>query len=141
MVWTALEAAKTLEAEGIDAEVVDLRTLFPLDEETILESVAKTNKAILLHEATRTGGIGAEIAAVLAERCFEYLDGPLVRVTAPDTPVPYSPPLEEFFLPERRESLPGGESPRRLLMTAQFALCSRRRRRAAAQDTRALAGY
>ncbi len=99
MVWTALDAAKTLEAEGIDAEIVDLRTLFPMDEQTVLESVAKTNKAILLHEATRTGGIGAEIAAVLAERCFEYLDGPLVRVTAPDTPVPYSPPLEEFFLP------------------------------------------
>jgi 2-oxoisovalerate dehydrogenase E1 component beta subunit len=99
MLWTALEAAKTLETEGIDAEVVDLRTLFPMDEETVLESVAKTNKAILLHEATRTGGIGAEIAAVLAERCFEYLDGPLVRVTAPDTPVPYSPPLEEAFLP------------------------------------------
>jgi 2-oxoisovalerate dehydrogenase E1 component beta subunit len=99
MMWTALEAAKTLEAEGIDVEVVDLRTLFPMDEETVLESVAKTNKAILLHEATRTGGIGAEIAAVLSERCFEYLDGPLMRVTAPDTPVPYSPPLEEFFLP------------------------------------------
>jgi 2-oxoisovalerate dehydrogenase E1 component beta subunit len=99
MVWTALEAARTLEAEGIDVEVVDLRTLFPLDEHTVLESVAKTNKAILLHEATRTGGIGAEIAAVLSERCFEYLDGPLVRVTAPDTPVPYSPPLEEVFLP------------------------------------------
>ena len=99
MVWTALEAAKTLEAEGIDVEIVDLRTLFPMDEATLLESVAKTNKAILLHEATRTGGIGAEIAAVLAERCFEYLDGPLVRVTAPDTPVPYSPPLEEAFLP------------------------------------------
>jgi 2-oxoisovalerate dehydrogenase E1 component beta subunit len=99
MVWTALDSAKTLEAEGIDAEVVDLRTLFPMDEETVLESVAKTNKAILLHEATRTGGIGAEIAAVLSERCFEYLDGPLVRVTAPDTPVPYSPPLEEAFLP------------------------------------------
>ena len=100
MMWTALEAAKTLEAEGIDAEVVDLRTLFPMDEETVLESVAKTNKAILLHEATRTGGIGAEIAAVLSERCFEYLDGPLVRVTAPDTPVPYSPPLEHDFLPK-----------------------------------------
>ncbi len=99
MLWTALEAAKTLEAEGIDVEIVDLRTLFPMDEETVLASVAKTNKAILLHEATRTGGIGAEIAAVLAERCFEYLDGPLVRVTAPDTPVPYSPPLEEAFLP------------------------------------------
>ncbi|HYK40902.1 MAG TPA: alpha-ketoacid dehydrogenase subunit beta [Thermoanaerobaculia bacterium] len=99
MVWTALDAAKTLEAEGIDAEVVDLRTLFPLDEEAILASVGKTNKAIVLHEATRTGGIGAEVAAVIAERCFESLDAPLVRVTAPDTPVPFSPPLEEFFLP------------------------------------------
>lgn len=99
MLWIALDAAKTLEAEGIDAEVVDLRTLFPLDEEEILSSVAKTNKALVLHEATRTGGIGAEIAAVLSERCFEYLDAPLVRVTAPDTPVPYSPPLEDFFLP------------------------------------------
>ena len=99
MVWTALEAAKTLEAEGIDAEIVDLRTLFPLDEESILSSVAKTGKALVLHEATRTGGIGAEIAAVLSERCFEYLDAPLVRVTAPDTPVPYAPPLEDFFLP------------------------------------------
>jgi 2-oxoisovalerate dehydrogenase E1 component beta subunit len=99
MTWTALEAAGILESEGIDAEVVDLRTLFPLDEEAILASVGKTNKAILLHEANRTGGIGAEIAAVLAERCFEYLDGPLVRVTAPDTPVPFSPPLEAFYLP------------------------------------------
>ncbi len=99
MVWTAFEAAKTLESEGIDAEIVDLRTLFPLDEETICSSVAKTNKALVLHEATRTGGIGAEIAAVLAERCFEYLDAPLVRVTAPDTPTPFSPPMEEFFLP------------------------------------------
>jgi len=99
MVWTAIDAAKMLEAEGIDCEIVDLRTLFPLDEETILESVAKTNKALLLHEATRAGGIGAEVAAVLSERCFEYLDGPLVRVTAPDTPVPFAPTLEEFFLP------------------------------------------
>jgi 2-oxoisovalerate dehydrogenase E1 component beta subunit len=99
MVWTALDAAKTLEAEGIDAEVVDLRTLFPLDEEAILASVGKTNKAIVLHEATRTGGIGAEVAAVIAERCFEALDAPLVRVTAPDTPVPFAPSLEDFFLP------------------------------------------
>jgi 2-oxoisovalerate dehydrogenase E1 component beta subunit len=99
MVWTAIDAARMLETEGIDCEVVDLRTLFPLDEETILESVAKTNKALLLHEATRAGGIGAEVAAVLSERCFEYLDGPLVRVTAPDTPVPFAPTLEEFFLP------------------------------------------
>ncbi len=99
MVQTALDAARTLESEGIDAEVVDLRTLLPLDEQTICASVAKTNRALVLHEATRTGGIGAEIAAVLAERCFEHLDAPLVRVTAPDTPIPFSPPLEEFFLP------------------------------------------
>jgi 2-oxoisovalerate dehydrogenase E1 component beta subunit len=99
MVWVALDAATALEAEGIDAEVVDLRTLLPLDEETIVSSVARTGKAIILHEATRTGGIGAEIAAVLSEKCFEYLDAPLVRVTAPDTPVPFAPALEEFFLP------------------------------------------
>lgn len=99
MVWTALEAASTLEKEGIDAEVVDLRTLIPLDEETVFESVARTNKALILHEDTRTGGFGAEISARLSEKCFESLDGPIVRVTAPDTPVPYSPPLEEFFLP------------------------------------------
>ena len=111
---------KTLEAEGIDAEVVDLRTLFPLDEETILESVAKTNKAILLHEATRTGGIGAEIAAVLSERCFEYLDGPLVRVTAPDTPVPYSPPLEEFFLPTPEKVCRAARALRRVLIPHRF---------------------
>ncbi|HEY6050431.1 MAG TPA: transketolase C-terminal domain-containing protein, partial [Thermoanaerobaculia bacterium] len=65
----------------------------------ILASVGKTNKAIVLHEATRTGGIGAEVAAVIAERCFEALDAPLVRVTAPDTPVPFAPSLEDFFLP------------------------------------------
>ena len=99
MVWTALDAARTLEAEGIDAEVIDLRTLFPLDEATILASVTKTNRAIILHEATRTGGIGAEVAAILSERCFEALDAPVLRVTAPDTPVPFSPTLEEFFLP------------------------------------------
>jgi 2-oxoisovalerate dehydrogenase E1 component beta subunit len=99
MVWTALDAAAALEAEGIDAEVVDLRTLLPLDQETIFESVGRTGRAIILHEATRTGGIGAEVAAVLAERCFEYLDAPPVRVTAPDTPVPFAPGLEEYFLP------------------------------------------
>jgi len=99
MLHVALEAADTLQQEGIDVEVIDLRTLLPLDEETILNSVAKTSKAIILHEDTRTGGIGGEIAAIISEKAFEYLDGPIVRVTAPDTPVPYSPPLEEFFLP------------------------------------------
>ncbi len=100
MVHLALEAASTLEKEGIEAEIVDLRTLLPLDKECILESVKKTNKVILLHEDTRTGGISGEIAAIITEEAFEYLDGPIMRITAPDTPVPYSPPLEEFFLPK-----------------------------------------
>jgi 2-oxoisovalerate dehydrogenase E1 component beta subunit len=99
MVWTALEAAETLAAEGCSAEVVDLRTLLPLDRETICASVRKTSKALLLHEDTRTGGMAGELAATITENVFEYLDGPIVRVTAPDTPVPYSPPLEEAFLP------------------------------------------
>ncbi len=99
MVWVALDAARQLEAEGIDCEVVDLRTLLPLDEEAIFASVEKTSRALILHEDTRTGGVGAEISARLSERCFEKLDAPIVRVTAPDTPVPFSPPLEDFFLP------------------------------------------
>jgi len=100
MVHLALEAAGTLEREGLELEVVDLRTLLPLDKECILESVKKTNKVILLHEDTRTGGISGEIAAIITEEAFEHLDGPIMRITAPDTPVPYSPPLEEFFLPK-----------------------------------------
>jgi len=99
MVWTALEAAEILERDGVSAEVLDLRTLLPLDEEAILASVRRTGKCLVLHEDTRTGGLGAEIAATLSEKAFEWLDGPILRVTAPDTPVPYSPPLEEAFLP------------------------------------------
>lgn len=99
MLWTALEAAEQLAAEGIEVEVLDLRTLLPLDEEAVLESVARTSKCIVLHEDTRTAGIGAEIAATISEKAFEYLDGPILRVTAPDTPVPYAPPLEKAFLP------------------------------------------
>ena len=99
MVWTALEAAETLAAEGCSVEVVDLRTLVPLDRETVCASVRKTSKVLLLHEDTRTGGMAGELAATITENVFEYLDGPIVRVTAPDTPVPYSPPLEEAFLP------------------------------------------
>ena len=99
MVWTALEAARTLEAEGISLEVVDLRTLVPYDKDCILESVRNCGKVILLHEDTRRGGMGGELAAVIAEEAFGDLDGPVVRLTAPDTPVPFSPPLEEFFLP------------------------------------------
>jgi 2-oxoisovalerate dehydrogenase E1 component beta subunit len=100
MVHLALEAATVLEKEDINLEVVDLRTLIPLDKETIYESVRKTSKAIMLHEDNKTGGIGAEIAALLAEDCFDSLDGPVLRVAAPDTPVPFSTPMEEFFLPK-----------------------------------------
>jgi 2-oxoisovalerate dehydrogenase E1 component beta subunit len=99
-VHLALEAAEQLSQEGIDLEVVDLRTLIPLDQETIFQSVRKTSKAILLHEDNKTGGIGAEIAALLAEDCFDCLDGPILRIAAPDTPVPFSAPMEEFFLPK-----------------------------------------
>ena len=100
MLHKALEAATLLAEEGIDLEVLDLRTLMPLDKEKVLESVKKTNKVILLHEDVRTGGFAGELAAIIAEEAFEYLDGPIMRITAPDTPVPYSPPLEEFFLPK-----------------------------------------
>jgi 2-oxoisovalerate dehydrogenase E1 component beta subunit len=99
MLHTSLEAAETLAKEGIECEVVDLRTILPLDKETILASVAKTNKLLVVHEDTRTGGVGGEIAAVVCESAFNDLDGPIIRVTSLDTPVPYSPPLEEHFLP------------------------------------------
>ncbi len=99
MVWTALDAARELEKEGLSLEVVDLRSLLPYDEETVLASVRKCSKVILLHEDTRTGGMAGELAALIAEKAFADLDGPIVRVTAPDTPVPFSPPLEEYFLP------------------------------------------
>ena len=97
--WTALEAAETLAEEGVSVEVVDLRTLLPLDRETVCASVRKTSKVLLLHEDTRTGGMAGELAVTITESVFEHLDAPIVRVTAPDTPVPYSPPLEEAFLP------------------------------------------
>ena len=96
---TSLDAAALLAKEGIEAEVIDLRTLLPLDHETILSSVKKTNKLLVVHEDTRTGGIAGEIAALVCERAFDHLDAPIARVTGLDTPVPYSPPLEEEFLP------------------------------------------
>jgi 2-oxoisovalerate dehydrogenase E1 component beta subunit len=99
MVYTALEAAETLAKEGIDLEVIDLRTLLPLDRETIADSVRKTNRVILLHEDTKTGGIAGEIAACINEDCFDFLDAPITRITSKDTPVPFSPPLEDVFLP------------------------------------------
>jgi pyruvate/2-oxoglutarate/acetoin dehydrogenase E1 component len=99
MVHTALEAADRLAKDGVEAEVIDLRSLAPLDREAILTSVSKTSRALLLHEATLTGGIGGELAAIIAEDAFEYLDAPIKRVASADTPVPYSPPLEAAFLP------------------------------------------
>src|ERR1700722_5632148 len=103
MVHTAMEASVQLAKEGIEAEVIDLRTLLPLDKDTILTSVKKTNKLLIVHEDTRTGGIAGEIAAIVCENAFEDLDGPIERVTALDTPVPYSPPLEEYFLPNAKK--------------------------------------
>ena len=102
MVWTALEAAETLAAEEkVSVEVVDMRTISPIDEDTMLESVAKTNRVIVLYEAPLTGGAGAEFVARIAEKAFEYLDAPIKRVASLDTPVPYSPPLEEFYRPNK----------------------------------------
>jgi 2-oxoisovalerate dehydrogenase E1 component beta subunit len=103
MVHTALEAAELLAKEGTELEVLDLRTLAPLDSAAIADTVKKTNKVILLHEDTRTGGIAGEIAAIINEEAFDDLDGPIVRITALDTPVPFSPPQEERFLPQLRD--------------------------------------
>ncbi|MGH9578791.1 MAG: alpha-ketoacid dehydrogenase subunit beta, partial [Terriglobales bacterium] len=100
MVHVALEAAETLSKEGIETEVLDLRTLLPLDREAIGATVKKTNKAIILHEDTKTGGIAGEVTAIIHEEAFDDLDGPVVRIAALDTPVPFSPPLEEYFLPK-----------------------------------------
>ena len=100
MVHTAQEAADILAKEGIEVEILDLRTLSPLDREAITQTVKKTNKVILLHEDTRTGGLAGEIAAIINEEAFDDLDGPIVRITSLDTPVPFSPPLEHYFLPK-----------------------------------------
>jgi pyruvate/2-oxoglutarate/acetoin dehydrogenase E1 component len=101
MVYTADEAASKVEEEnGLSVEILDLRTLIPWDKAGVLESVEKTSKALVLHEDTRTGGFGAEIVATIAEEAFEHLDAPVKRITAPDTPVPFSPTLEKAFIPQ-----------------------------------------
>jgi 2-oxoisovalerate dehydrogenase E1 component beta subunit len=87
------------------AEVIDLRSLLPLDREAIVATARKTGKVMIVHEDTRTGGIAGEIAAIVNEEAFDHLDGPILRVTAPDTPVPYAAPLEDFFLPNRSKVL------------------------------------
>jgi 2-oxoisovalerate dehydrogenase E1 component beta subunit len=100
LVHTALEAAEILAQEGIEVEILDLRTLSPLDREAIAETVRKTNKVILLHEHSRTGGLAGELAAIINEEAFDALDGPIVRITGLDSAVPFSPPQEEYFLPK-----------------------------------------
>jgi 2-oxoisovalerate dehydrogenase E1 component beta subunit len=100
MVYTAEEAAQQLDADGVSVEIVDLRTVMPWDKAAVLESARKTSKVLVLHEDTRTGGFGAEIAASISEEAFEDLDAPVKRIAAPDTPVPFSPVLEKAFIPQ-----------------------------------------
>ena len=100
-VWKALEAAEQLEREdGLSVEVLDLRSLSPLDDEAITSTTKKTNRVLIVHEDTRTGGIAGEITARINESCFDWLDAPVLRVTAHDVPLPYAPPLEDFVLPQ-----------------------------------------
>ncbi|HEY5492080.1 MAG TPA: alpha-ketoacid dehydrogenase subunit beta [Gemmatimonadaceae bacterium] len=98
--WKALEAAEQLASEGVSAEVLDLRTLAPLDDDAIFTSVRKTHRALVVHEDTRTGGLAGEITARINESCFEWLDAPVLRVTAHDVPLPFAPALEDFVLPQ-----------------------------------------
>jgi 2-oxoisovalerate dehydrogenase E1 component beta subunit len=100
MVHKALEAAESLADKGVSVEVVDLRTVYPLDEETVLTSIEKTSRAVVLSESYRFVGIGAEVASTIAEKAFEHLDAPVVRLSPPNMPVPFSPTLEDAFLPQ-----------------------------------------
>src|ERR1700740_2311833 len=100
MVYTAEEAAQQLDSDGVSVEIIDLRTVMPWDKPAVLESARKTAKVLVLHEHTHTGGFGAKIAATSGEEAFEDLDAPVKRVAAPDTPVPFSPPLEKAFIPQ-----------------------------------------
>jgi 2-oxoisovalerate dehydrogenase E1 component beta subunit len=100
MVYTADEAAQQVESDGISVEIIDLRTLTPWDKQAVIASVEKTSKALVLHEDTLTGGFGAEIAATIGQEAFEHLDGPVRRIAAPDTPVPFAPVLEKAFIPQ-----------------------------------------
>jgi pyruvate/2-oxoglutarate/acetoin dehydrogenase E1 component len=100
MVYTADEAARQLEDDGVSVEIVDLRSILPWDKKAVLASAEKTSKVLVLHEDTRTAGFGAEIVATIAEEAFESLDAPIRRIAAPDTPVPFSPPLEKAYIPQ-----------------------------------------
>ena len=104
-VYDALEAAEKLAAEGIGVEVIDLRSLYPLDKELIGESIAKTHKAIVITEEVKRGGYGGEISAIIGEEFFDYLDAPLIRIGALDTPVPFAPNLEQYYIPNAQDIL------------------------------------
>lgn len=105
MVQQSLEAARVMEAKGVSVEVIDLRTLNPLDEETVFQSVRKTSRILVAHEDTLTGGFGGELVARIVKACFEYLDAPVARVAALDSPVPYAPALEDAMLPNKEKIL------------------------------------
>jgi 2-oxoisovalerate dehydrogenase E1 component beta subunit len=110
-VWKALEAAEQLEREdGLSVEVIDLRTLSPLDDEAIESTTKKTSRVLVVHEDTRTGGIAGEITARINESCFAWLDAPVLRVTAHDVPLPYAPPLEDFVLPQTSDIVTAARS-------------------------------
>ncbi len=102
MIHKALNAASELGKEGIDVEVVDPRTLVPLDKETIVKSVKKTGRVVIVSEDCKTAGVSAEISAVIAEEALDYLDSPIRRVAEPDTPIPFSPPLEQYVIPDEK---------------------------------------
>lgn len=101
MVYEAFAAADELEKQGVSVEVIDLRTLIPMDRETIFTSVKKTGRAVIVHEDNLTGGWGAEVAAVIADELFDHLDAPIKRVCAPDVPVPFAPVMEKYYIPDR----------------------------------------
>jgi len=107
MVLRALKAAEALAEDGIEAEVLDPRSLVPLDEDAILQSVKKTGRLVIIHEAVKRGGYGAEIQAVVSEKAFDYLDAPIKRVAAANTPVPFAPTLENFVIPDERDIIKG----------------------------------
>jgi 2-oxoisovalerate dehydrogenase E1 component beta subunit len=100
MVHKAIEAADVLAQRGVSAEVVDLRTVYPLDEDTVLRSIEKTSRALVVTESYRYAGVGAEVGAMIAERAFEHLDAPVKRISPPNQPIPFSPTLEDAFLPQ-----------------------------------------
>jgi pyruvate/2-oxoglutarate/acetoin dehydrogenase E1 component len=102
MVHKALNAAEILQKEGVSVEVVDPRTLTPLDKQTIIDSVKKTGRIVIVSEDCKTAGVSAEIAAIIAEEAIDYLDAPIKRVAEPDTPIPFSPPLEQYVIPDEK---------------------------------------